>query len=81
MQSWPNAIQVNNDYDQHMKTYIAIVFFKVEITSSIGYVPNDFLESLVQSHNSNGMCISVVCNQVEVSFGGQSEELHIQGIC
>jgi hypothetical protein len=81
MQSWPNAIQVNNDYDQHMKTYIAIVFFKVEITSSIGYVPNDFLEPLVQSHNSNGMCISVVCNQVEVSFGGQSEELHIQGIC
>ena len=47
-------------------------------------MPNDFLEqlnSLVQSHNSNGMCISVVCNQVEVSFGGQSEELHIQGIC
>ena len=67
-----------------MKTDIAIVFFKVEITNSIGYVPNDFLEqlnTLVQSHNSNGMCISVVCNQVEVSFGGQSEELHIQGIC
>ena len=84
MENTPNAIQVNNDYDQHMKTYIAIVFFKVEITSSIGYVPNDFLEqlnTLVQSHNSNGMCISVVCNQVEVSFGGQSEELHIQGIC
>lgn len=73
MENTPNVIQVNNDYDQHMKTYIAIVFIKVEITSSIGYVPNDFLEqlnTLVQSHNSNGMCISVCAIKLQCHLEG-----------
>ena len=84
MSNAPNAIQVNNDYDDNMIPYFGIEFLKVEITSTSGYVPNDFLQqinTLVESHKVTGMCISVVCNQDTVFLGRQSEALHMPGFC
>lgn len=76
-----NAIQVNNQYNLYMIPYIwYCTILKIEIRSTNGFVPNDFLQqlnTLVESHNANGMCISVWCHQNE---GQQSEALHMPGL-